>query len=628
MHTKQRSKTLDEIFNLEEYYSLEDYGNYKMIQSSITTIYDFDNEKNDKKNQLKIRINFMVYKDEKVNEKEEIIKKNDLKKIYSIIKINSEDSKFIKIFLLREKKYNPNDILNRINNMRYFKGPIKIYLNIDEFPLKSYLLEEENNQDVNQDVEAVFCLKKILPKAYNNIQMMNNNQMNFNCMSMNQINNNNLMNNNFQMNQNEMNNMLINQFGILNQNMMNLMNQFQNNYFLNNNSQNNKQNDRKESINDLINTESTNEIVDFLKNNREYDKFFPLIGMQNVGLTCYMNSILQCLLHIPELNAFFIKLYPERKNEFMKINNDCETNGRLCEEYYNIVKKVFENNNNNKNKIYNIHRHYNRNDSIAPIAFNKLLSNLNPQFARYESNDAKDLLLYLFQAMHSELNYYGDKRLKNVPKCNQLIENESFKFFMTVNKSLNLSIFSHLFYGITKSITKCSKCKNKLYNFQFIQFLSFPTFEYKNNYFNLYRGFKDYIKTEKMEGDNQCYCQFCKGLKNSLVKTKIFIPPIYLLINIDYGKDKKYLPSSINFGSFIDIKDFIDNNYKGCTQYKLISVTTHIGHSGNSGHYISYCRNSNDKWYEFNDSSVYEVNSDKIYNYTPYLLIYKIEKED
>ena len=621
MRSYQRSRTLDEVLNYEEYYSLDDYGNYKMIRSSISTQYYADKKNINEINQFKIRINFMV----NGKEKEEIIKINDLKKIYSIIKIYNEDpkAKFIKLFFQREKKYDPNDIIFRINNMIYLKAPLKIHLNIYEFPLKTYFLEREKIQDLDQDIEAIFCLKKIHSKTNVQImninQMINNNKMNFNFMNMNQINNNSQMNLNG------------NQISVLYQNKMNLMNNFQNNNFLNNISQNNNQiydqNDNKESINDLINIESNNEIVDFLKNNREYDNFFPLIGLQNVGLTCYMNSILQCLLHIPELNVFFIKLYPERKNEFMKINNDCETNGRLCEEYYNIVKKVFEFKN-NSNNIYKIYKHYYRNNSIAPITFNKLLSNLNPQFARYESNDAKDLLLYLFQAMHSEVNYYGDKRLKNVPKCNQLIEYESFKFFMTVNKSLNLSIFSHLFYGITKSITKCSSCNNKLYNFQFIQFLSFPTFEYKKGYFNLYRGFKDFIKTEKMSGDNQCYCQYCKGLRDSLVKTKIFIPPLYLLINIDYGKNKKFLPSSINFGSSIDIKDFIDKNYKGCTQYKLISVTTHIGQSGNGGHYISYCRDSKDKWYEFNDSSVYESSSNEIYNYTPYLLIYKKENEE
>ena len=75
---------------------------------------------------------------------------------------------------------------------------------------------------------------------------------------------------------------------------------------------------------------------------------------------------------------------------------------------------------------------------------------MNTQFSKYESNDAKDLLLYLFQTMHEELNYFGDEKLKNVPKCNQLIEKESYNFFVKVNFSLNLSIFSYLFYGIIK----------------------------------------------------------------------------------------------------------------------------------------------------------------------------------
>ena len=78
MNSRQRSRTLDEVFNYEEYYSLDDYGNYKMIQSSISTQYYVGKKNNDEINKFKIRINFMVNE----KEKEEIIKINDLKKIY------------------------------------------------------------------------------------------------------------------------------------------------------------------------------------------------------------------------------------------------------------------------------------------------------------------------------------------------------------------------------------------------------------------------------------------------------------------------------------------------------------------------------------------------------------------
>ena len=202
------------------------------------------------------------------------------------------------------------------------------------------------------------------------------------------------------------------------------------------------------------------------------------------------------------------------------------------------------------------------------------MSRVNPQFAKFESNDSKDLLLYLIQSMHAELNYKGAQKL-SVPKCNQTIELDSFNFFMKVNSELNLSIFSYLFYGIIKSSTTCFGCNNVLYNYQYFQFLSFPTFDYVKKPFNLYNGLKDYTKEETMKGDNQCYCQKCRGLRDAKVKSLLFYTPPYLLINFDYGKNKKFSPLKVEFGEIIDLAGFTEVN---CTEktYSLIGVSTHI----------------------------------------------------
>ena len=61
--------------------------------------------------------------------------------------------------------------------------------------------------------------------------------------------------------------------------------------------------------------------------------------------------------------------------------------------------------------------------------------------------------------MHEELNYFGGKNLENIPKCNQLIEADSFNFFFEINSKLNFSIISYLFWGIVKQITTCKSCK-------------------------------------------------------------------------------------------------------------------------------------------------------------------------
>ena len=356
----------------------------------------------------------------------------------------------------------------------------------------------------------------------------------------------------------------------------------------------------------------------------EFKKYFPSIGLDNVGLTCYMNSTLQCLLHIPELISFFINIYPKQKNELRNLNSDVETKGYLSSEFYKLVQKIDVKNREMKyNHYYNYNYNHNYNyNSVSPKEFNNALSQLNPQFSKYESNDSKDLLLYLIQSMHAELNYYGDKKLTNVPKCNQLIQQESFNFFVKVNSDLNLSVFSYLFYGILISNTKCSGCKNILYNYQYFQFLSFPSFNFDKKDFNIYQGLKEYIKPETMKGDNQCYCQKCKGLRNAKVTSKLFYIPPYLIINIDYGKDKIYKPKKVEFGEIIDLKDFTEQNDEAL--YELIGISTHIGRSGNSGHYIAYCKNiNNNKWYKFNDSIVEECKFTEVNSNSPYLLLFQ-----
>ena len=123
-----------------------------------------------------------------------------------------------------------------------------------------------------------------------------------------------------------------------------------------------------------------------------------------------------------------------------------------------------------------------------------------------------------------------------------------------------------------------------------------------------YQGFIDFFKPNLISGENKCYCQYCKGLIDMEITNKIYYPPPYLIINIDYGESKKYIPKEINFGGIIDIRDFIDDSNKSPSiQYKLIAVCNYIGKSGSIGRYITYCPNNQDIWYEFNDSRVSET---------------------
>ena len=353
--------------------------------------------------------------------------------------------------------------------------------------------------------------------------------------------------------------------------------------------------------------------------------YFYKIGLQNIGSTCYMNATLQCLLHVNTLLSYFINKYHLERATLQKLNDSVPTKGRISQAFFEIINSICRAENNKLNTstsdISNISSFDN---SVSPDKFQKTVGMYNPQFKNLEANDSKDLILYLLQIMHQELNYYTKNSSLNAYP-NQYDRQQTFQAFIRSYETTNNSIISNLFFGTSENLTICEVCKKIIYNFQKFEFLTFGVFKYNGREFNLYNGFEDYCKPSKLTGDNQYYCNNCKKLCDALISTKILFPPEHLLINIDYGKNKMYMPSSIKYDHEIDITKYLSFNYGRKVKYRIMSVCSHYGISGSFGHYIAYCRDKiNSKWYQFNDSIISECDANQIrYGGTPYLLLYE-----
>ena len=112
---------------------------------------------------------------------------------------------------------------------------------------------------------------------------------------------------------------------------------------------------------------------------------------------------------------------------------------------------------------------------------------------------------------------------------------------------------------------------------------------------------------------------------NAETYCKIIDFPNYLILNIDYGKDKKFGVEQLKFGHEMDVKDFCSFYFGQRTKYKLIAICTHKGSSGPNGHYYAYCLNKKiDKWYIFDDTSCKECDKYELRRHSPYLLIYEL----
>ena len=364
---------------------------------------------------------------------------------------------------------------------------------------------------------------------------------------------------------------------------------------------------------------------------------FPKKGLKNIGSTCYMNATLQCLLHVSDLIVYFIDEYPKDQITLFNINKNVSSGGDISSSFYNLVIGVCQTENistsrkkmNPKSSIGGFfgcwgESNKQRNNAFSPDEFKRALGLHNSQFRNFEANDSKDLILYLLQTMHEELNYFGDKNQRSKYIPNQYNLFETYTHFSTIYNSNNFSKISLLFYGTYKNSTICDKCQKVLYNFQKFEFISFAMYYYHKKRFNLYDGFNDNAKSSKLTGDNKFFCNVCNKLQEAETICKIFEPPSKLLINIDYGKNKKYQPTSVDFDDIIDITKFVDFDYKIKIKYRILGVCTHYGYSGKYGHYVAFCRNSKEnKWYEFNDSNVSECSKNNAIRGSPYLLLYE-----
>jgi ubiquitin C-terminal hydrolase len=179
-----------------------------------------------------------------------------------------------------------------------------------------------------------------------------------------------------------------------------------------------------------------------------------LCGLRNLGNTCFMNSALQCLSNTVPLAEYFLS--DKYMQDINKVN-PLGLKGKLAKEFAALLKEMWSGA-----------------TCIAPINFKYAIGQFAPQFSGFAQHDSQELIAYLLDGLHEDLNLVKKKPVIEVVESNgrpdEEMAIEAWHFHLMRNKS----IIVDLFQGQLKSTLKCPTCERISIKFDPFMYLSVP----------------------------------------------------------------------------------------------------------------------------------------------------------
>lgn len=342
---------------------------------------------------------------------------------------------------------------------------------------------------------------------------------------------------------------------------------------------------------------SSYDVTDSVRGRKE-----GLCGLWNIGNTCFMNSIIQCLSHTRELTAF-LRQQPSTERGTSK-------DQRILVEYTKLIKDMWSG----------------TQRSVNPSELKYAFSSKHRMYSGSAQQDAQEFLRFFLDSLHGALNVAVkrdplgelDDDMNNRVKADMLWD--------WYSKAEN-SMIKDLFVGQLRSTLKCTYCSTESTMFDPFWDLSLPL-PSSNSRCKLENCLEMFIKEEILDGIDQPTCSKCNSRRKCTKSLTIERFPKYLVIHLKRFSETRWskLTNVIEFPCGergLNLQPYASEDNVGPAYYSLYGISNHMGSTA-GGHYVAVCKHPKTKeWNEFNDNFVSETSERSLVTSSAYVLFYE-----
>jgi ubiquitin C-terminal hydrolase len=355
-----------------------------------------------------------------------------------------------------------------------------------------------------------------------------------------------------------------------------------------------------------------------MKSTMELTQKKGLVGLQNMGLTCYANATLQCLRNLPRVSWLFTSgrfdsLFDKSPKSKRKLQQD------VCQSFADLIHQQ------NQGQ----HPGIMRPAGFWNVTHDCLTDSVYEHMKVKAPHDSHEFLMFMIECLHEGTSMEVEMQIMKQPP-----QTESEKRIVQAletwksNFSKEYSPLVDMFYGLLHFTTTCTECKNPFHRWEPFNTLKAAgpkrTAELDANPPSLLSLIADDMKAEVIEGYS---CDKCAPNRhNADRKVAIWRLPQNLVICLKrFTPDGQKIHTKVAVDQILDMQSLFSEESPektAITKYELRGVIDHHGGS-RGGHYTAQVKEPvSSNWVIFDDESVLPI-AQPHFGESTYILFYE-----